>query len=84
MPKQGSSSHETNSSISSTTKKDCSDMDAESQSAALLKVHGDGNCHICGYPKRYPHKNFFCSYPHGMLPVAPILKDREEGFWSWE
>ncbi len=49
----------------------------------LLRVHGDGNCHICGKPKRQPG-GFTCSYPHGMVPERAIDPNHPNGFWSWE
>lgn len=48
------------------------------------EVHGEGNCSICGKPKKEKHSaNGFCSYPHGMIPTKPIDSDHPEGFWSW-
>lgn len=49
----------------------------------LRKIHGDGKCHICGKP-RAEQGSDFCSYPHGMLPVAPAIAEHPEGFWTWE
>jgi hypothetical protein len=45
----------------------------------LLKVHGLGNCHVCGQPKTGTG-DVHCSYPHGMLPKEQITP----GMWSWE
>ncbi len=51
----------------------------------LTEIHGDGNCHICGRPKREVHApNSVCSYPHGMVPVKPIKDGKPEGFWAWD
>jgi hypothetical protein len=44
----------------------------------LLAIHGDGNCHICGHPKREKGSDI-CSYPHAMVPV----KEVSPGMWSW-
>lgn len=49
----------------------------------LLEVHGEGDCHICGKPRAGKGSDI-CSYPHGMLPPAPIDKNHPEGFWGWE
>ena len=50
---------------------------------ALLEVHGDGNCHICGKPRREEGSSI-CSYPHAMLPIKPVDPAHPEGFWKWE
>lgn len=44
----------------------------------LLKVHGSGNCHICGEP-RAAKGSQWCSYPHAMLPDKEVAP----GMWSW-
>ena len=49
----------------------------------LLKIHGDGNCHICGQPKISEGADI-CSYPHGMIPVKAVDPEHPEGFWAWE
>ena len=47
----------------------------------LQKIHGSGNCHICGKPK-IGKGNENCSYPHGMIPDK--LVDEDNIFWSWK
>jgi hypothetical protein len=56
---------------------------SESIQERLLKIHGDGICHICGKPKAGKGRSI-CSYPHGRLPVAPVNPAQPKGFWSWE
>jgi hypothetical protein len=48
-------------------------------SEALLQVHGDGVCHICGKPKAGEGLSI-CSYPHGRLPV----QDLGGGMAAWK
>ena len=48
----------------------------------LLRIHGDGNCHICGEPKTGPTSGP-CSYPHGRMPVKVVDPKRPNGFWTW-
>lgn len=49
----------------------------------LLEVHADGLCHICHKP-RISKGWMGCSYPHGMVPEAPVHPDHPDGFWSWK
>ena len=42
----------------------------------LLRVHGAGDCHICGKPKA-------SSYPHGRLPAKFVDQNHPEGMWTW-
>jgi hypothetical protein len=51
--------------------------------AQLLRIHGDGDCYICGKPRIGPGSDI-CSYPHGMLPTQPADPKHRDGFWHWE
>jgi hypothetical protein len=51
----------------------------------LRRIHGRGRCHVCGKLKyEKVGKSSICSYPHGMLPVKPVVKEHEDGFWEWK
>lgn len=50
---------------------------------SLEEIHGTGNCHICGKPKA-GEGDSVCSYPHGMVPAAPVDPSQPNGFWAWE
>ena len=45
----------------------------------LLKIHGPGNCHICGKP-RAAAGEAICSYPHGLVPQEEVAP----GMFSWK
>lgn len=48
----------------------------------LLRVHGAGDCHICGKPKASGGSPI-CSYPHGRLPAKLVDQNHPEGMWTW-
>lgn len=50
--------------------------------AELIRIHGEGLCHICGKPK-IEEGSDICSYPHAMLPLAPSDPNNPDGFWTW-
>lgn len=48
----------------------------------LIKIHGDGICHICGKPKIAKGLSI-CSYPHAMVPIKAVDEKHPDGCWTW-
>ena len=57
-------------------------MTPNEKSVRLFRVHGYGNCHICGKPK-IEQGEMWCSYPHGRLPTATVNPNKRS-FWVWD
>lgn len=56
---------------------------SEDIQAKLIEIHGYGECYICHRPRAGKGWGG-CSYPHGMIPTAPVDPKHPGGFWSWE